>query len=78
MIIPSEGIENRTGTVCLPAWVGSRKVPELEEFGSPDYLPLSSLALSLSVDVHVGSAVEGCNAQEPINVVILLLSFLVF
>lgn len=38
VIIPSEGIENRTGTVCQRAWVGSSHSPCLEGLGDPIYL----------------------------------------
>lgn len=70
MIIPSEGIENRTGTVSQPTRVGSRNSLQLEEFGDPDY-PVSSLARASPQSVHTGSALEGSNALEPINVIIL-------
>lgn len=36
VIIPSEGIETRTGTISTPAWVGSRN-SQLEEFRGPDH-----------------------------------------
>lgn len=71
MIIPSEGIENRTGTVSQPTQVGSRNSLQLEELGDPDY-PVSSLARVSPQSVHIGSALEGSNALEPINVIILL------
>lgn len=46
VIIPSEGIENRTGTVAQPASVGLRNSSQLDECGGPDCLRVSSLTFS--------------------------------
>lgn len=72
MMIPAEGIENRTGTICLRAWVGSRTSPRLEVFGGPDYLPVNSLAFSLSVVCACWVSSRDSDAFEPMNMAILL------
>lgn len=45
MIIPSAGIENRTGTVSQPAWLGSRNSFQLEAFGVPGLVPPRGLCI---------------------------------
>ena len=74
MIIPSEGVENRTGTIfsaCL-GWL--KEQPSAKSLGVLTvYYQLPGLLHTYSV--HTGSILESSNALEPENVVLLLSHF---